>query len=220
MAKKKSRKENTEPEVTKAAAKSAETEGKVTENEVNNKNDVQKEGKEIDMKNEGSADQIEDTAPLTDMELLTAELEASKKRAQEATDQYVRLLAEFDNFRKRTRREQLSLREYASEKLLTALLPVVDDFARSMTVMEKTDNLSSVKEGIQMVNDKLQRVLEKEGLNAIECTGKPFDSEIHEAIHSVEVPEEEKKGIVLEEVEKGYRLKDKVIRYSKVIVGE
>jgi molecular chaperone GrpE len=147
------------------------------------------------------------------------ELEAAKARAQEASDQYVRLLAEFDNFRKRSRREYESLQEYASEKVLTSLLPVLDDFDRTLTAMEKTDNLTSIKEGITLVTTKLHRTLEKEGLNLIDTQGADFDSGLHEAIHSIEV-EDAKKGKVLEQAEKGYRLKDKVIRYAKVIVGE
>ncbi|MEY3444342.1 MAG: hypothetical protein RLZZ519_2623 [Bacteroidota bacterium] len=150
---------------------------------------------------------------------MRAELEAAKKRAHEATDQYLRVLAEFDNFRKRSRREYDSLQEYASEKVLSALLTVLDDFDRTLTAMEKTDNLSSIKDGITMVTNKLHRTLEKEGLNLIDCQDADFDSALHEAIHSIEVPAE-KKGKVLEQVEKGYRLKDKVIRYAKVIVGE
>lgn len=150
---------------------------------------------------------------------LQVELEAAKARAQEATDQYLRLMAEFDNFRKRSRREYDSLLEYAAEKVLVSLLPVLDDFDRTLTAMEKTDNLSSIKEGITMVTTKLHRSLEKEGLNLIDCQDADFDSTLHEAIHSIEVPDE-KKGKVLEQVEKGYRLKDKVIRYAKVIVGE
>jgi molecular chaperone GrpE len=150
---------------------------------------------------------------------LQLELEAAKARAQEASDQYVRLLAEFDNFRKRSRREYESLQEYASEKVLTSLLPVLDDFDRTLTAMEKTDNLTSIKEGITLVTTKLHRTLEKEGLNLIDTQGADFDSGLHEAIHSIEV-EDAQKGKVLEQAEKGYRLKDKVIRYAKVIVGE
>ena len=150
---------------------------------------------------------------------LKTELEATKQRAQEATDQYLRLLAEFDNFRKRNRREYESLQEYAAEKVLTSLLPVLDDFERTLTAMEKTDNLASIKDGITMVTNKLHRTLEKEGLNLIDTVGADFDSGLHEAIHSIEV-EDAKKGKVLEQAEKGYRLKDKVIRYAKVIVGE
>jgi molecular chaperone GrpE len=164
---------------------------------------------------------IEDTAAEGDQLLMDmrAEMESAKKRAQEATDQYLRVLAEFDNFRKRSRREYESLLEYASEKVLSALLPVLDDFDRTLTAMEKTDNLSSIKDGINMVTNKLHRTLEKEGLNLIDCKDADFDSALHEAIHSIEV-DAEKKGKVLEQVEKGYRLKDKVIRYAKVIVGE
>ncbi|MFM2375337.1 MAG: hypothetical protein RLZZ165_434 [Bacteroidota bacterium] len=174
--------------------------------------DVSEEGSlmEVESSNEGPAD----SPPVSQ-----AELESARARAQEATDQYLRLLAEFDNFRKRSRKEYDSLLEYASEKVLSALLPVLDDFDRTLTAMEKTDNLSSIKEGITLVTNKLHKTLEKEGLNLIECAGQPFDSNLHEAIHSIEVPEE-KKGIVLEQAEKGYRLKDKVIRYAKVIVGE
>ncbi len=155
-----------------------------------------------------------------ELSLIKAELEGAKTRAAEATEQYLRLMAEFDNFRKRSRRETEALQEFASEKVLTVLLPVLDDFERTLTVMEKTDNMTSIQDGINLVHDKLQRVLQKEGLNRINAKDEEFDSELHEAIHSIEAPEEDKKGKVLEEVEKGYRLKDKVIRYSKVIVGE
>lgn len=142
-----------------------------------------------------------------------------QRKWEEANEHNLRLLAEFDNFRKRSRREMDGLREYASENVLIALLPVLDDFDRTLTVMEKTDNLASIKDGIRLVTEKLHKTLEKEGLNPIKAAGTPFDSGLHEAIHSVEV-EGAKKGLVLEEVEKGYRLKDKVIRYSKVVVGE
>lgn len=150
---------------------------------------------------------------------VTVETDNYRAKWQETQDLYVRLMAEFDNFRKRSRREMDAFREYASETVLSALLPVLDDFGRTLTAMEKTDNLASIKAGISLVTEKLHKTLEKEGLNEIKATGTPFDSSLHEAIHSIEV-EEGKKGTVLEEVEKGYRLKDKVIRYAKVIVGE
>lgn len=150
---------------------------------------------------------------------LQKELVQSKARAQEATEQYLRLLAEFDNFRKRSRREYESLQEYAAEKILISLLPVLDDFDRTLTAMEKTDNLASIRDGINMVTAKLHRTLEKEGLNLIETIGEDFDSSLHEAIHSMEAGDD-KKGKVIEQAEKGYRLKDKLIRCAKVIVGE
>ena len=175
----------------------------------------------VEIEGEGSEapDNTIEVEGADDVTLLKAELEATKARAAESTEQYLRLMAEFDNFRKRSRRETEALQEFASEKVLTVLLPVLDDFQRTVTVMDKTDNLTSIKDGMTLVHDKLKRVLEKEGLNLINAKDQDFDSALHEAIHSVEGPEE-KKGKVLEEVEKGYRLKDKVIRYSKVIVGE
>ena len=142
-----------------------------------------------------------------------------QKKLAEANEQHLRLLAEFDNFRKRSRREMDILREYASETVLVALLPVLDDLDRTMTAMEKTDNLASIQTGMRLVTEKLHNTLEKEGLNIIQAAGAPFDSELHEAIHSMSV-DEDKKGMVLDVVEKGYRLKDRVIRYSKVVVGE
>jgi molecular chaperone GrpE len=184
---------------------------------------------EMNMENTENQEQILDTENAIEVETtdqeqeavpsLQSELDAANKRAAEATEQYVRLLAEFDNFRKRSRREYDSLQEYAAEKVLSSLLTVLDDFDRTLTAMEKTDNLTSIKEGITLVTNKLHRTLEKEGLNLIDTNQADFDSSLHEAIHSVEV-EAEKKGKVLEQVEKGYRLKDKVIRYAKVIVGE
>jgi molecular chaperone GrpE len=197
--------------------KKAKKENQDNVDETTKLNPEQPENQDPEMENEALEVNAEETdSPMAELQ---AQVEAAKARAQEATDQYLRLLAEFDNFRKRSRREYDSLMEYASEKVLSALLPVLDDFDRTLTAMEKTDNLSSIKEGITMVTNKLHRTLEKEGLNLIDSKGATFDSSMHEAIHSVPGPEEQK-GKVLEEVEKGYRLKDKVIRYAKVIVGE
>lgn len=185
----------------------AEMKMETPENQDQNAEDVLQV--EVEEVNEGESQMAE----------LQKELTQSKARAQEATEQYLRLLAEFDNFRKRSRREYESLQEYASEKVLISLLPVLDDFDRTLTAMEKTDNLASIRDGINMVTTKLHRTLEKEGLNLIDTVGADFDSSLHEAIHSMEV-EDAKKGKVLEQVEKGYRLKDKLIRPAKVIVGE
>jgi molecular chaperone GrpE len=132
-------------------------------------NGTVEETAEMNMETPENQGQIVDTETPIEVELveeeiniplgMQAELEAAKSRAQEATDQYVRLLAEFDNFRKRSRREYESLQEYASEKVLTSLLTVLDDFDRTLTAMEKTDNLTSIKEGITLVTNKLHRTL-------------------------------------------------------------
>lgn len=184
----------------------AETVAKSAENEANEKEETL------------SADQVEELENEVENDLL---VQLKKREEQYASlhDTYLRLMAEFDNFRKRTAREKSALMEYASEKVITELLPVLDDFSRTLTVIEKTDNLSSIQEGIRMVSDRLFRILEKEGLKPIESIGQPFDANLHEAITSVPA-EAEQKGKVIDEAGKGYRLKDKVIRYSKVIVGE
>ena len=170
----------------------------------------------------GNGSEAEEQAGDSDdgLALLQQDNERLQKELEESKGQYLRLMAEFDNFRKRTRREAEAFREYASEGLMKALLPVLDDFGRTMAAMEKTDNLASLKEGVVMVSDKLNKVLEKEGMQPLESLGKDFDSELHDAIHSLPVDDDEKKGKVLDVVEKGYRLKDKVIRYAKVVVGE
>ena len=129
---------------------------------------------------------------LDELSLLKIQLEKAQKEAQEAKDKHVRLMAEFDNFRKRTRREAESFREYANEEMMTALLPVVDDFGRTVTAMEKTDNLASLKEGVSLVNGKLWNILEKKGLKTLEPLGEAFDLDYHEVIHSLPVEEEEK----------------------------
>lgn len=155
----------------------------------------------------------------TEQDDVRAEIESLNAQLEEKHNDYLRLMAEFDNFRKRTQREKAALIEYAGAEVVTALLPVLDDFERSMETMEKTDNLSSLKEGVVMIHDKFYNVLTKKGLTRIETEEADFDSELHEAIASVPAGEE-KSGKVIDTVEKGYKLKERVIRYAKVIVGE
>lgn len=134
-------------------------------------------------------------------------------------DQHVRLMAEFDNFRKRTVREKSDLMRYGGEEVMTALLPVLDDFERTLIAIEKSDNLTSIRDGIRMVTENFFKALHKKGLEQIPSVNQNFDSNLHEAVTSVSMGDE-KKGLVIDEVEKGYKLHDKVIRFSKVIVGE
>ena len=194
----------------KEAAQSAENEVKI---EVQSPETEEVVDKNTSKKSRGKKGK----GKLSDLELMVIQKETEKA---ELNDTYLRLAAEFDNFRKRTQKEKALLIEYASESVITALLPVLDDFERTLTAMETTDNLSSLKDGIRLVNENMWRALKKEGLEPIESKGKPFDSEYHDAITSVPVKEEDQKGQVIDEAEKGYRLKDRVIRYSKVIVGE
>jgi len=211
------KKKKTAKKVKEAAENVAQSEEQMAGNE------IEGVGNEVDVKIKDQAEEqaaSEDDAPLDEMSLLKAQLDAAHKDAIEWKDKHFRLMAEFDNFRKRTRRESESFREYASEETMSALLPVLDDFERTMSAMEKTDNLSSLKEGVTLVNGKLWNILDKKGLKVIDAMGSDFDLDLHEAIHSLPVEEEDKKGKVLDVVEKGYKLKDKVIRYAKVVVGE
>jgi molecular chaperone GrpE len=145
-----------------------------------------------------------------------AQAEAEKAQLQ---DQLMRLQADFINFRKRKEREMADTIRYANEDLLQQLLPVIDNLERTLQAADKTDNLAAIQKGIQVVDHALKKQLAKIGLEAVESVGQPFDASLHEVISTVEAGEE-KKGLVIDEAEKGYRLKDKVIRFAKVIVGE
>lgn len=136
-------------------------------------------------------------------------------------DKYLRLNAEFDNFRKRTAREKLELIQFAGENALKNLLPVLDDMERAMANNAKTDDIAVVKEGFQLILNKLQHILGSQGLKAMEDgTGAEFDTDRHEAITKAPAPSADLKGKVIDVVEKGYFLHDKVVRYAKVVVGE
>ncbi|MCU0440813.1 MAG: nucleotide exchange factor GrpE [Bacteroidia bacterium] len=135
-------------------------------------------------------------------------------------DKYKRLYAEFDNYKRRTSAERIELFKTANQEVLLALLPALDDFSRALKAMEKATEVNAVKEGIELVNQKLTSILVSKGLKAMESVGKPFDSDFHEAITNIPAPSEELKGKVVDEVEKGYFLQDKVIRFAKVVVGE
>lgn len=134
-------------------------------------------------------------------------------------DKYLRTVAEFQNYKRRTENDQLNLFKYAAESFIKNLLPVVDDFERSLLHMDKTGDNDSIKQGIRMVYDKLMKVLEEQGVKKIDAVGQPFDVNYHEAI--MQRKEEDKEPhVVLDELEKGYMYKDRVIRHSKVIVNE
>src|SRR5690606_7961869 len=157
---------------------------------------------------EGSVENDE----LSPEKLLEAEL-------QEANDKYLRLYAEFDNYKRRTSKERLELLQTAGKEVISDLLSTLDDFDRALKAMETTDNVESIKEGILLVSQKLNKVLQQKGLKAMDSINQPFDADIHEAITKVPAPSEELKGKVIDEIEKGYYLNDKVLRYAKVVVG-
>ncbi len=144
---------------------------------------------------------------------------AAKAEAAEWRDKYLRLQAEFDNYRKRTLKEKMSLIETGGESVIKALLPVVDDVDRAIAAMEKSDDLEALRGGVRLISQKFNEVLRQKGVSEIKAVGKEFDVDEHEAVARFPV-EEDKKGRIIDVVQKGYKLGEKVIRYAKVVVGE
>jgi len=177
------------------------------------KNKVKEE--ELENLNEESiVEEKEEVIELTPEE----ELEVQVK---EATDKYLRLYSEFDNFRRRTQKEKIELYKTAGEDVISAVLPILDDFERAQKAMEGSDNAEDVKDGVKLIQDKLANILKKQGLKEIESPiGKDFNIEFHEAITQIPAPSKKQKGKVLDVVEKGYELNGKVIRFTKVVIGQ
>lgn len=154
-----------------------------------------------------------ETAPeLSIEEKLTLELANEK-------DKNLRLFAEFDNFKRRSTKERIELFKNASQEVLTAILPILDDFDRAIRAAETSTDITAMKEGMNLIASKLKSITKKQGLKEMESIGQEFDSELHEAITNIPAPSEEMIGKVVDEVEKGYYLNEKVIRHAKVVVG-
>lgn len=172
---------------------------------------------------EGQQEEATPEAPaeeLTEEEKLTKELEDAQSAIEEQKDKYLRLSAEFDNYRKRTLKEKAELIKNGAEKTLTAILPILDDFERALKNLEATEETKAMKEGVELIFTKFQKVLQQEGLQAIETEGKDFDVDFCEAIALVPAPSEDQKGKILDCVQTGYMLNDKVIRHAKVVVAQ
>lgn len=148
----------------------------------------------------------------------TAE-EKLKEEVAQANDKYLRLYAEFDNFRRRTQKERADERKEAGKEAIVALLPILDDFERAEKAMQNATDINAVKEGVALVQNKLKNILAQKGLKEMEAKGTAFDADIHEAITSIPAPTDDLKGKVVDELEKGYYLNDKVVRFAKVVVG-
>ena len=159
-------------------------------------------------------------APLTKEEELEKELEKANETIEDQKDKYLRLSAEFDNYRKRTVKEKAELILNGGEKSLSSILPVVDDLERALQTMEKATDVAAVKEGVELIYNKFISVLGQNGVKVIETKDKPLDTDYHEAIAVIPAPSEEQKGKILDCVQTGYTLNDKVIRHAKVVVGE
>ncbi|MXV52568.1 nucleotide exchange factor GrpE [Pedobacter sp. HMF7647] len=150
---------------------------------------------------------------------VSEELEKLKAENVEANNKYLRLYAEFDNYKRRTSKERVDLLQTAGKDVVVSLLPVLDDFERALKSLDKTDDTSSIREGIYLIYQKLKNTLQQKGLKEMQAIGETFDADLHEAITNIPAPSEDLKGKVIDEAEKGYYLNDKVIRFAKVIVG-
>jgi len=157
---------------------------------------------------------------LTVEEQLANMLAEAQQMVAEERDKYLRLSAEFDNYRKRTLKEKAELIKNGAEKTLTAILPVLDDFERALKNMEASEETKAMKEGVELIFNKFQKTLGQEGLQKIETEGQAFDVDFHEAIALIPAPSEELKGKILDCVQTGYMLNDKVIRHAKVAVAQ
>lgn len=158
-------------------------------------------------------------APSADEQLANMLAEA-QATIEEQKDKYLRLSAEFDNYRKRTLKEKAELIKNGGEKTLTAILPILDDFERALKNMEASEETKAMHEGIELIFNKFHKILNQEGLQVIETEGKDFDTDFHEAIALIPAPSEELKGKILDCVQTGYMLNEKVIRHAKVAVAQ
>jgi molecular chaperone GrpE len=178
-----------------------------------------------EVKDEANAQQNENSAEkevVTEAAAPAAELSEVEKALAEAADwkdKYVRLYAEFDNYKRRTSKERIDLLKTATEDLMTSLIPIIDDFDRALKNIPVTEETKALREGVELIHNKFNKTLQQKGLTAMNAQGEVFNSELHEAITQIPAPTEELKGKVVDEVEKGYYLGDKVIRYAKVVIG-
>lgn len=165
-------------------------------------------------------DATEATTPLTREEELEKQLEQANAQIEDQKDKYLRLSAEFDNYRKRTLKEKAELILNGGEKSLNSILPVMDDLERAIKTMETATDVAAVKEGVELIYSKFLAILAQNGVKMIETKDKPLDTDYHEAIAVVPAPTEEQKGKILDCVQTGYTMNDKILRHAKVVVGE
>ncbi len=189
--------------------KKAETDTQTADNEQKTDNASEVENAETDNSESENDSQAENEAK-----------DDFESKYNELNDKYLRLMAEFDNYRKRTLKEKMDLTKFGGEGVLKGILPVVDNMERAIKSMETAQDMDAVKEGINIIYNKFVEFLGKQGLKEIESQGLELDTDKHEAVTKFPAPSEELKGKIIDVIEKGYTLNDKVIRYAKVVVGE
>jgi molecular chaperone GrpE len=167
---------------------------------------------------ECTPDDLEDSVAASDK--LVPEVNIAEEKLAEMQDKYIRLSAEFDNYRKRTLREKMELSKYAGENLFLQILPLMDDFDRALKHMDSSEDCIALKDGIDIIYDKFSDFLKLNGIKEIESLNSNFNVDLHEAVAKVPVEDPDKKGKVVDVLLKGYYLQDKVLRFAKVVVGE
>jgi molecular chaperone GrpE len=200
----------------KNAAETTEHKDNTTNNSENNENiEELSQGEELE---ETPSETETGKEPASDKKIHEEKILLEK--LAEMQDKYLRLSAEFDNYRKRTLKEKMEMSKYAGEELLKDILPVMDDFERALKHMETSGNCEGIKEGIDLIYVKLSDFLKRNGVKEIESLNSNFNVDLHDAAAKIPVAEEDKKGKIVEVILKGYYLKDKVLRHSKVIIGD
>ncbi len=180
---------------------------------------AQEEAPEImDVLDNEGVDANTETAEEAENADLQNQLEAARAEIEKEKKEYLFLMADFDNYRKRVTREKADLMKNAGERVLLGLLPILDDFERGLAATGETAD--AVRQGMELIYNKLVKYLESNGVKAMDSTGQPFDADLHEAIATIPAPTEDLKGKVIDTTQKGYMINDKVLRHAKVAVGE
>ena len=195
-------------------------ENQETLNAENNQEQVQEEATAKQDNAENTEKKTEDVAEETPEVSAEEKLQEAEQKLADANDKYLRLMAEFDNYRKHTLKDKAEMLKTAGERVITSILPVIDDIERAQANMDAADDIKAVKEGVNLIFDKLLKQLAKEGLKKIEAIGNDFDTDFHEAIAMIPGADDSMKGKVVDCVQNGYTLNDKVIRHAKVAVAK
>lgn len=207
--------ENQENKVQKEEVQNPEVKEEVQENTDNLSE--KEENTDKNKKNIFSRKKDKEKSKLQEKE---AEIEQLKAEKAELNDRFLRLFSEFDNYKKRVSKEKLDLIATASEKVIVSLLPIIDDFERAIAANEKVEDINAIKEGFNLIYNKLVQTMKRFDVEEIQAKGEEFNTDFHEAVTHFPAQNEEDKGKVIDVTEKGYKLKDKVIRYAKVVVGQ
>lgn len=182
--------------------------------------DVKESAEIFDVLDEDETDDNVAEAELVENTNLQNELDAARAEIEKEKKEYLFLMAEFDNYRKRVTREKADLLKNAGERVLLGLLPILDDFERGLAAAASDTSAEAVRQGMELIYNKLVKYLESQGVKAMESTGVEFNADFHEAIATIPAPSEDLKGKVIDTTQKGYMLNDKVLRHAKVAVGE